>query len=317
MGQYGQGISAQTAAAGSVFTNPSTIFTLWKNLSLMDIQLALDFGVQSTNSGGTTTPAANDRRTFIHGIERKHMFRNSTTGGEIQIQFYQLHARRDLPAETAAGGGQIAPTITPPMTVDYTTGGALVSPTLWSRPFTDEAVATPTLTKIGANMWNVTPFMNPMITRQFKISRLKVSGPNGLSAIQTLQPGQECSYVGKRLKPIGVSFNKYNMSGASAVNVNGMWECLRETPVIFCILRGTQAHDSAAASIVAGQHAAIGTGSAFIDYFQTYNLKVTTPTPVNKTTLFATTGLPTLTASTGTFEQVDIVTAADSNIQNS
>lgn len=324
LGEYGQQISGNVLPTGNAtggmanntiaYINQCNVFTHNKHLSLWDIQTCVDSILGIQNSGGGTNPLANAVKVYITSLTRKHIWKGALQGGTQELQFFQLTPRKDLPAFAAnAGALATAPTITPSVTGDYGSGGTLISPVMWSRPFTDEGALVSTGggyagQKVRFNQNMVTPFMNPVLCSNFKIRPLKVRGPNGLSSMHRLQPGQECSYEGKYRGPHMVSLNKYDLTAAVNVGIANMWEVRKGMPVIFVIQRGAVAHDTTVNTEVV-------TAPVAVDYYQSFKYEFWKPTPVGKNTIYVTSGLPLVggasSSSPGQVEEVDIVNATD------
>lgn len=310
-------ITTAPVSGGTILANNNeAVWTHWKHLSLTDVQIALDANPSLTtaNSGGQTGSSFNAVKGYLTALCRKHTWRSALQGGEMELQFYQLIPRRDLPA---AINGAVLPQISPAVTQVYETGGASGNPPpMYSRPFTDESAGV-TLggvyanQKIGSNQMMTTPFMSPLLTENFKIMPFKVQGPSGMASLHRLQPGQECFYEGKYRGPHMVSMNKYLLTGATAANINGTWEIRKGMPLIFCQARGTPSHDPSATGTI-GANQQVSLGPVAVDYFQGYRFNLWYPTPVKATTIFATTSaLTNDTLGAPVLNQVDVVNALD------
>lgn len=317
LGEFGAQLSGNVLPQGNTtnrYINQCNVFTHWKHLGLWDITTAVDsiVGIAATGSG--TSPLNNATRCYITNLTRRHLWKNAVQGGSQELQFYQLIPRRDMPIQN----GSIAPVISPGVTGDYGTGGAQTNPTMWIQPFTDEGALVSSGgqyagQKVRYNQNMVTPFMNPILTSNFKIKPLAVVGPNGKSSFQRLQPGQECSYEGKYRGPHMVSINKYDMMGNVNASVGALWEVRKGMPLIFVIQRGAVAHDSTTNTDVV-------TAPVSVDYYQTYKYEYWKPTPVGKNTIYVTTGVPIVPGGApgapvpAVVESVDIVNATDTVI---
>lgn len=315
VGEYGMNIPINTIpASGNFYKNACTIATFWKHYGMWDTQVALDFATGVAGSNGLTNPSDNTIRTFLKSLTRRHVWRSALQGGEQELEFYQLIPRNNLPQAINVGGtANNGPQIAPNATADYKTGGAQLTPTMWSQPFSDENSAMTSggsyaNQKISATQNMVTPYMNPVLTSLFKIKKLKVSGPNGVSSLQRLQPGQECTFTGKFQGPKMISWNNIGLTGQSGntAGAASFYEYMKGQTMIFMIARGTVSHSTQTKTNVVES-------AGSIDYYQTYKYELWQPTPVKKYTQYVTTGLP-LTESAMQTEQVDIVNASDTVI---
>lgn len=295
-GTYGNNIVLTKNAVGAC--------THWKNLSLIDLNNVMDYIEATQNTTGSTSRTNNDVKAYMADLTRRHTWRNAANYGETTLKFYTLTPRRDIPSYT--GANNTFPSITPPTTNVYTTGGTLASPQLFFTGVQDAdviAAGVPQITNVGMPVdW--TPYMSPPIASLFKIKPLKVTGPDGKSSMIKLQPGQECTYTGKAGKPRMVNFNKYGITSTGAANFALTWEALRETPIIFCVHIGSIGHDSA-------DNSKVGTVPVFLDYLQQYRFKVWQVSSSKKKTAFLTTGIPSFA---GNQEMVPIVTAVDAAV---
>nr|WAE42620.1 MAG: capsid protein [Cressdnaviricota sp.] len=301
-GQYAAECNATIAAASSAFTNPAVAFTVWKNRSMYDYQLACDYIAGAADAKGSTLPSDSDTKVYISDVRRKHIWRNNASGGSCEIQFYQLTPRRSVPAGTL--------TISPVVGSNYGTGGIRVNPTMLSTPLANEfnpTTGAASGTQITGNTWGITPFMSGQLTTIFKIRPFSgIQGPNGKGSKHVLQSGQECSYEGVANKPVMVSFNKLFLSATSAIDVAAVWNLWDNTPLILGVARGGVGHDKNTPSNV-------GSVPVFIDHFTSYTLKIWQPMPVKKYQWYPTTSLPNYGAL-DVMEQAAVVLAADASV---
>lgn len=308
VGQFANSIDQNMPLGGATFANRNYTFTHWKHLSLLEIQTALSETLGTGVPSGQTTPANNAQRVYVTDLTRKHRWRNTLGGGEMEMQFYQLIPRDHMPAVFGGTGG--AMTITPSVTTAYGVGGALANPTMYTQAFTDEAIANGGGAKVPFENTAATPFMSPLMTSMFKIKPMVVQGPNGKGSLIKLQPGEECSYTGRYNGPHMVSANKYLLSGLATSTVGSIWEFRKGMPIIFIQARGSVSHD-------ANGKTNVGLGPTGLDYFQDFRFRLWAPTPINKTTSFITSALPNYggpSTQSATMDEVDIVNATDTNI---
>lgn len=276
----------------------SVSYTSWKNLGGMETQACVDYALGSGGASGQTTVSANAIKVYVSDLRKIHRWRNSASGGEIEIQFYQMISRGHIPQN---GSASISPT------GGYAYNAQIGSNMpLWQQPFTDENAAVGSGTKMTYLNYSVTPFMNPVLCSMFKIKPLRVNGPNGKSSLQRLQPGQEATLESVRMKPVMYSANKLMLTGVNSNLVLDVWENRTEWPLLFITVRGSTSH-------VVGSVTTVLPGPAYVDYLMDVKAKLWQPTPIK-----ANTWAPVTSASAGTnaIEQVDIVTAAESNIVN-
>lgn len=284
-------------------TNNTNICTHWKGLSPYDIQLGLDF-IKSTQNSTAATPniALNSQKCYLTDVVHKHTWRNNLAGGESEIQFYVLKPRRDLPhVFGTVGGTATSPSLIGPLvTSDFSTGGMNNSPAMWGNAIADESKNVAALPNINNGGTDYSPYWSQEMCSLFKIKPLKVNGPNGKSSKIRLQPGQECFYEGKYKGPYMVSFTKYGMdSTAGAMQLKNLYNCLKETPIIFCVHRGSVVHDATTNTI-------IGIGPIQVDYFQQFKLKIYYMPNNLKFQNNVTTGVGTVASA----KQTAVVTAA-------
>lgn len=243
--------------------------THYKHLSIMDIQHGINQLTNAYNSTGASNPNVILNKGYISDHVRKHTWRNSTQFGEVDLQFYQLVARRDYPNYTisTASLGDL-PDLAPPSSDAYTAGGHRLSPSFMNLAANQVPTSFgPSTTIIQTGNLAYTPWMNPMLSRMFKIKPLKVDGPSGHSSNQHLLPGSECSFVGKKSKPYMVSLSKFGIfqneagGSAAAFQMATMYQFLRETPLILVKLKGSVAHDTSSGT-------SIDRGPVWVDYKQ-------------------------------------------------
>lgn len=240
--------------------------TMFKHLSLIDINRVFQCVDQVVaNTSGSQSGSRNSVKAYIEGLQRKHMFRNSTTG-DVQVHFYTLTPRRAYPAyavDSATGLTPVAMSgICPPTTNDYATGALREDPALSDFGIRN-IIANLGGTNIKDTTMFYTPYMNPVLTRMFKIRPLKVAGPGGKKSFHRLGPGQECVYVGKRMKPVNISRAKYGFvsTGGTTFKFTDMYNAVPECPLILMSLAGTTIHSSIA-------QADVDIGQAWLDYTQ-------------------------------------------------
>lgn len=230
-----------------------TSYTMWHGLSTTDIQSSIDFGVSGYQvAGSATVGSLAQARLYMYGHRASHVWKNNSNTVAV-MEFYILLPRRDLPVYLGRNGGvgvgyQV---ISPPNSYNY---GDCVrqDPNMYTAPFGQMGNASSYIaaTKISANDIDATPYMNSWMASFFKIKRLRVNGPSGHSARQTIQPGQEASLLVNHPKPRLVNYAKYGLTGAGDAGgvttdytVANTYEVLRETPLIFCYIRGGVGHD--------------------------------------------------------------------------
>lgn len=294
-GQYGQNIGG--------LANTKHSFTMWKHLSLLDIQNVLTAGLVGQSS--LTTPSNNAMKTYLAGLHRTHNIRNAENGGACHLEFYQLKPRRDIPANYSS---PIAPTCTNA----YGTSGVIVDPTMFKQPFLDEQKYTGSNTGSATNTMlytdvSVTPFMSPPMCSMFKIVPYKVKWPSGDSkADGVLLPGEQLIIRNQYRGPMLCSWNKFGLDASVSGTMANTWEVLKETPLIMCFVKGTVAHDTVSASI-------IGTCRFDLDYYQNYEFELWKP-------VLAIPQLANMTSGQGVVaiaEQVQVVTATEMNVNES
>lgn len=319
-GNYGNVIKGANNAIGGLFH--------YKGLAVQDLQNALDFSANTASSNSDSLPIHNTTKAFVTDVSRTHVWKNNSSDGEVVMEFYSLVPRRDIPAALQLTGTAAAPNgfqalICVPnqqTALDYAVGGCLVVDPSTIDVFTDPIVeelkvpgavndilSEPTSGSLPMGT-NWSPFWSQTMTAGFKIRRLKVRGPQGLSAIHKMQPGQQCTFTGKYSKPFLCSYNKFFMAAHGSVKLSQMWQCLRQTPLIFATIKGGVGHDPTDVTA----HGAVGMNPFHVDYQQQWKHKIWQCNSAGKyqwnPTNYTGTNAPVFTA--GNVQQAPIVTAA-------
>lgn len=257
-------------------------YAMYANLALNDIDLSINFNSNANwnSSGGV---ALNVSRLYMHDLQVTHMWKNNSNTAAI-AEFYILIPRRDQPRWE----GDINDAVTSDNCMIYNHAMTYANAfqqdaTMYTRWFTDasssSSAPTPSVgLKIGYNDVNATPFLNPFMTSMFKVKRLRVKGPKGLAAVQTIAPGEIVTYQSNRIKPRLVNYSKYGLSGLHQYRVTTAFAHLKETPIIFMYLRGGVAHSDADKSVVVPSN-------AWLDYVRKKSWKLTTVSSASRTTL--------------------------------
>lgn len=239
-GQYG-------ATMGLNITNPANkkAFTFYKNLAIVDIDTICKKYVGANSS---TAAASDAKRFYLSNKKVRHEFRNACNTA-CELQWYQLTPRRDIPATNV-------PAIAPSSSLAYATGGIAGAPLMYTQGFTDEVAITGN--KIAQNDIAATPFMSPALCSLFKIRPLEFI---------RLEPGETYQRHEEFKGPLMISYNKFGLMGNATNTIAGSWEVLKQTPLLFCYLKGTPSHDISDMSIVQE-------GLAQVDYIQTFSYEV-------------------------------------------
>lgn len=238
-------------------------YTAWMGLSTLDIQSSLDYGAGSAQVAGTTTVGGlQNAKLYMYDHHTTHVWKNNSNTVAI-IEFYKMTPRRDLPVFTATqatgNGADPQQIISPPGTYNYV-DCVRGDPNMYVADFANMGAASfwSSSTKIAYNDVDATPFMSQTMSSLFKIRRLKVKGPSGSGAVQTLQPGQEATLFVKNQRPRLVNYAKYGLGTAGAsgsVTQNrylaNTYEVLKETPLIFMYIRGGVGHEKTVVTNVA------------------------------------------------------------------
>lgn len=231
-----QGVQASNMDLTTVGTQ--TAYFGWVGRSIMDLQAALNalaLNAASTSSSATTR---NSGSCYQYDMMWSHRWRNNSNA-PVVLRFWKLTPRRDIPRQSASGAG--FPNFTPPGTFNY--GDALVKdPAGWTQPIGELSVPI-------AGTWShaslgTTPFMNPSLTRAFKIRKLYVQFEGKKQHNVTMKQGQECGLTTRKMRPLGVTYNKFALDGNNAMSLGQVYQALRITPLFMIQMEGIIVHDS-------------------------------------------------------------------------
>lgn len=242
-------------------SNTKSNFSMFSGISMTDIDSSIAFPANIASLNSQDSSAIGNAKLYMYDHQTTHVWKNNSNTAAI-AEYYILLPRRDLPhfagdqADAAWSDNALL------STHDWTYSNcAQENGKLYTQWFTDASQANPAInaSKIAYNDIDATPFMNQNFTRMFKIKRLRVKGPKGLSPVQTLQPGESCSYQSNKIKPRLVNYAKYGLSALHKMRVSTVYSHLRETPIIFMYLRGGVAHSDA-------NKATVVPSNAWLDY---------------------------------------------------
>jgi hypothetical protein len=279
-------------------------FSFWKHMSVMDIDNTL-IGweaktANATSSQNSGTGSGNAYKTYLCNLVRTTEMRNASPA-DLHLQFFALYPRRDMPvSQGATACPQIAP-----LASNAPGDCVITNPIMWTQPFTDQPIApdaanivTAAGSKIGYNNPAVTPYMNPTLCQAFKIRRIKVSFPDGKKSSGILHIGDTVRFSGTRKAPFMVSYNKFGLDAEAAYVVRNQWEVMRQTPLIFCLMRGTPSHDTTVKTNV-------GLGAGYLDIVQRCHYEVYQFSSVVPTTMNFINSVPSVSISEQIGEDID------------
>lgn len=187
-------------------------------------------------------PASNADKFYMFDLTRTHEWRNSCNA-TVQLEWFVGFPRRDIPQYTKDSGGTLraCPSIAP---FNVGNDANTLNPiSAFSRDFsdrgTDGSIAAISYTDPAATL-----FMSPTVTSAVKLKPLVLQWPNGQKSHQgMLEAGQTLRLISGFRKPRMYSYNKLFTNGTWAYKVENTWQCLKETPLIFVSVRGTNSHD--------------------------------------------------------------------------
>lgn len=249
--------------------NSKLSWTHWHGINPQDIQACIQNGAVGPYGNAST----NASKWYMYNHSVDHIWKNNTNTVAI-MEFYKLTPRRDLPVWVGTSAGAASTqVISPPNTYNYA-DCARPTPNMYTQGWDDQAaggVGSGTGTKIASDDVEATPYMSPPMASFFRITPLKVNGPSGRSAFQTIAPGTEATLSVKHTKPRLCNYSKYGLTAASyttqGATIPGSFEVLRETPLIFVYLRGGVGHEKST-SVPPIPGTSVATTNAAIDYMR-------------------------------------------------
>lgn len=224
-------------------SNTKSNFSLFAGIAMTDLQSSMAFSTSSNNNSQDSSALAN-AKIYMYDHQATHIWKNNSNTAAI-AEFYILLPRRDLPHFQGDQSDASWSDNALINTHDYNYSNAFQQDgKMYTQWFTDAGLATAETdsTKMQYNDIDATPYLNSTLASMFKIKRLRVKGPKGLSPYQVLAPGEMCSYQSNHIKPRLVNFNKYGLSGLHKFDLPTVYSHLKETPIIFMYLRGGVAH---------------------------------------------------------------------------
>lgn len=256
----------------STSSNTKANFSMFAGIAMTDLQASMSFSTAANNNSADSVSVSN-AKIYMYDHQTTHIWKNNSTTAAI-AEFYILIPRRDLPhymgdqADIAWNDNALISD----HDYDYA-NAAEENGKLYTQFFSDAGLATAETdsTKIAYNDIEATPYLNPAMASMFKIKRLRVKGPKGLSPTQTLQPGELCSYQSNHIKPRLVNYNKYGMTGLHKFDITQCYDHLKETPIIFMYLRGGVGHVDTVAPAPA---TTVVPSNAWLDYVRKKSWKV-------------------------------------------
>lgn len=249
--------------------NQKVSYVHWHGVTPQDIQATITNG--AVGAGGNSSTNASKYYMFNHQVD--HVWKNNTNTAAI-MEFYKLVPRRDLPVwlSSSASSASATQVIAPPNTYNYADAGR-ANPNMYTQGMADMlpgAVGAGTGTKIDATDVEATPYMSPPMASFFKIVPLRVNGPNGRSPFQTIAPGTQATLSVKHSKPRLCNYAKYGLTSLDNegnTTIPATYEVLRETPLIFCYIRGGIGHEKSTATPPVPT-TSVGVTQAAVDYMR-------------------------------------------------
>lgn len=261
--------------------NAADYSTFWKHTALIDILHAQQDVYTVPTPQGVNSQLTQEAQVFMTNHKRIHRWINSSQG-KCTVKFYQLTPRMDLMQiqNQTGGAAQAGARIAPQFTDDYAAGACQEDPELITRGWSNFAPTTvPGSAQIQPSDPSLNLRSNPALRRLFKIKALKVSTPQGRKSSCRLNPGEECTYVGKyRMRSLNL-LNYYLMSHGQTIDSSvSTWHCLRSTPLILIRMIGQVAHSTADKTKVV-------LAPCYVDYVNTCSYDVWTLDPARQATI--------------------------------
>lgn len=245
--------------AMSATENAKEMFVMFKHMDIEMMQQAWK-SLVSTNSDSNVGFRTLSPKVYIHDIHREHIFRNATTGN-VELEFYHLTPRRDVPrfVPNTSNVLQNFPQVCPAPTTSSGSGGFVNAPSAWTQAITYDQPQLPnTVSTVAFNDLSVTPYMNQTYASAFKIKPLSVTFPSGQKGHKgVLEPGHGVTIECTRMKPFMCNYSKFCIDSEFAWNLDKLYQCIQETPLIMVFVRGGIAHSHAAPTTITASKAKI------------------------------------------------------------
>lgn len=273
---YGQALDSTT-------TNTQFYAATFLHRSIQDIT-----NVMSSLLGlnASTNPTKGAQYAYMSDFKRIHTFKNNNQFTRVKLFLYRLQPRRE-------GSSSASQLLMVQQSNNYNSAFQL-NPPLMQQPFVQDAKVPQGATALNFSFPGITPYDFPTLTRLFKIRPYKVWWQSPIPARKPkarhygyIEPGEQLSFMVKRLKPYMMSYDKYGIDVTTPSSVGTLYEWLKETPLLLIRMEGTVAHSIATpANVVLGNKG--------LDYYSIIDYNQVSFSAQGRTTGTYTTNIPTV-----------------------